>query len=238
MLGVHVSKVGPLLGALTALVTFASTARADDAVVADAPEVAVRQLVAKEIDGAHLQLGPGAFGGLPEPTKGIVYRARRSGVDEAGFRIAVIVEALYQSRVLGRRRFVFPWTLEEQVVVPKRMIRVGETLGSDDLHVVTLELDGRSSAHALSLDELVGRVAKRNLLPDAPVPLRSIERPAVVERGDHIRVRVSIGRMEIIMKGEALDSGAVGDTVRVVNPSSKKTLSGRAVDFGLVEVFQ
>lgn len=201
------------------------------------PREAVQRLAEELVGkGIPIELETAGFDGLPQPAPMIDYRAVCLGFDAAAMRLSVLVEARSSRRVLQRKRYVFPLATLEHVVVPRRLLRAGERIASEDLVVEQIALGGGAERFALSLDQLVGRMAKRNILPGQPVELRSLERPAAVRRGAGITVQVHAGPMVVTMKGEALEDGAVGDSVRVMNPASSQVLVGRVVDFELVEV--
>jgi flagella basal body P-ring formation protein FlgA len=220
-------------------VSAASPERLRGTVTAASPTKAVTEL-ARRVVGVEepLELSPRAFEGLPEPGRGIVFAARALQVDEVGFRLSVSVEARRGGSALARRTYVFPWQLRQEVVVPKRVIRAGKTIRSSDLEVRSVALDESYERYVLDAEALVGRVARRTLPPGLPVSERLVELPAVVERGAAVKVRMHVGAMLVTMSGEALEDGAVGKTVKVLNPSSKRILSGRVVDHGLIEVMQ
>ncbi len=201
------------------------------------PQEAVERVAAEVIgDALPISLPKGAFEGLPPPGPQISFRAIALAVDEAHFRLSVRVEAHGARAVLARRDYTFPWTISEPIVVPKRVIRAGSLIVDEDLEVRTVDLDGSHDELVVSLDGLVGRVARRTLLPGRPVAARSLELPAVIRRGSPVTVSVYLGRMEVSMEGEAMSDGAVGDDIRVLNPTSKRVLFGRVTGHGHVEV--
>lgn len=198
-----------------------------------AVEEAGRLAVGRELS---VRVQAAAFDGLPAPARGIHFVARVIAFDQPRLRLSVAVMARSDRRVLARRRYVFPVRIRDHVVVPRHVIRAGQTIGSDDLHVVERELDGSAGSYVLSLDGLMGRVARVDLLPNRPIPSRSIQQPVMVRRGTGVTVRVAVGPLLVTMKGEALEDGAMGETIRIMNPSSSQVLSGRVVGHELVEV--
>ncbi|MEL6187543.1 MAG: flagellar basal body P-ring formation chaperone FlgA [Myxococcota bacterium] len=205
-------------------------------VAGDTPRAALSAF-AKRLAGPELplQVDARSFDGLPDPQPGLRFVVTEGSLDEVAFRITAVIEARAGLRTLARRRYVFPWRVEELVVVPSKIIRAGDTIRAEDLHTQRLMVDG-AERYALSVDSLVGRVAQSTLLVDRPVPARLVEMPPLVRRGQPIRVQVRVGRMKVTMSGEALADGAAGDMVKVLNPSSKQILTGHVVEFGLVEV--
>jgi flagella basal body P-ring formation protein FlgA len=68
--------------------------------------------------------------------------------------------------------------------------------------------------------------------------LGQIGPPALVERNSIVRMNYSRGPLRIVTDGRALDRAAVGETVRVMNLSSKQTVTGTVAPDGSIEVGQ
>lgn len=204
---------------------------------ASSPADAVRGLV-KQVAGktSQVEIDEGTFVGLPRPAVGIYFKASKRTLDETTMRLSVEVQAFTVRRMLSRRLYTFQLASREFVLVPKHVLRVGETIRGSDLEAVEIGLRGDAHRFALSLEQLVGRVVKRNLLPGRPVPRRAVTLPAAVKRGAFVSVQVRAGPMLISMKGESLESGAMGEMVRVLNPSSSRVLVGRVVGPDQIEV--
>jgi flagella basal body P-ring formation protein FlgA len=64
---------------------------------------------------------------------------------------------------------------------------------------------------------LVGRIARRTLLPGQPIPSNAIDEPRTVMRGIPVKVIVEDGGLTIIAYGAPLQSGGVGALIRVRN---------------------
>ena len=205
--------------------------------VATTPRHAAAQL-AEDIAGVDLSLSIGRVGfeGLPKPAKGIRFRAHRGHIDSATFRLALTMDAISQQRVLARKTYVFPLRFTARVPVPRRMIRSEQMISRADLVFVEKVLGVEGERYVLDIDAAIGRIARRTLLPNRMIALRSISLPFVVRRGALVDVQTFLSGMRIEMRGEALEDGAVGDEIRVLNPRSKKILRAKVVGAGSVEV--
>ncbi|MCA9285277.1 MAG: flagella basal body P-ring formation protein FlgA, partial [Phycisphaerales bacterium] len=73
-------------------------------------------------------------------------------------------------------------------------------------------------------DEAVGRSAVRRVDAGETIARRDIQPVEVVDRGDHVFVRVVIGRHAIKVEAEALQAGAIGDRImlRRIGPGAKR----------------
>lgn len=74
--------------------------------------------------------------------------------------------------------------------------------------------------------ELVGKAARRTLLPGQPIPANAVSAPKVVSNGAKVRMLFEDGGLRITALGTALQSGSAGDTIAVRNMSSGLTVSG------------
>jgi flagella basal body P-ring formation protein FlgA len=83
---------------------------------------------------------------------------------------------------------------------------------------------------------LLGKVAKRTLLPGKPIPLNGVAEPKVVTNGAQVRVVFSEGGLTISTYGAALQAGGVGDLIKVRNPESGIIVTGTVQPDGSVRV--
>ncbi len=83
---------------------------------------------------------------------------------------------------------------------------------------------------------LVGKIARRTLLPGMPVPATAVGEPRLVANGEKVRVIYSEGGLTISTYGSALQAGGAGDTVSVRNLDSGLTISGVVQPDGSISV--
>jgi flagella basal body P-ring formation protein FlgA len=89
---------------------------------------------------------------------------------------------------------------------------------------------------ARSLDQVVGRVARRSINAGSPMWLRWLEQPKEVARGDIVRVVVRSGAARIEFDGRAEADGRFGETIQVRNLTSGKNFRARVDGRGQVLV--
>ncbi len=94
------------------------------------------------------------------------------------------------------------------------------------------------SRYGVVLDRtiVVGKVARRTLLPGAPIPSGATMEPKVVTAGAKIRIVFQESGLSISTYGSALQPGAVGDIVSVRNLDSGLTISGVVQADGSIKV--
>ncbi|MEK4033522.1 flagellar basal body P-ring formation chaperone FlgA [Methylocystis sp. IM3] len=83
---------------------------------------------------------------------------------------------------------------------------------------------------------LVGKVARRTLLPGQPIPVIAIDNPRLVAVGAQVKIVYAEGGLHIVAYGIAQQAGGVGDVIRIRNQDSGLFLSGRVQSDGSVRV--
>lgn len=113
-----------------------------------------------------------------------------------------------------------------QDVRAKHPIRVG--------HIITLtDLEYEEGA-VQSIEKFLGMEAKQNIYSGQVINVTMVHNPQIIKRNQLVDLRVNQGALQIVTQGRALESGAVGDTIRVVNSSSRITVFGEVSNDGSV----
>lgn len=126
----------------------------------------------------------------------------------------------------------------EVVAVPVLADRARRGVVIRDRDLTTLKLRRNAIARDAILDraEIVGMTPKRYLREGVPLRPSDLSPPVLVRRGSLVTLTLRTERMLITARARALDEGARGDVVRVVNPRSKSTVEGVVAGPGLVAV--
>lgn len=83
---------------------------------------------------------------------------------------------------------------------------------------------------------IIGKLARRTLLPGVPIPLNAVTEPNAINNGARVRVIFSQDGLDIETYAIALQSGTVGEVISVRNPDSGITISGIVQSDGSVRV--
>ena len=119
-----------------------------------------------------------------------------------------------------------------QTVTVVQPVRAGDLIGADDLAFAAVEdPDGFDDPR-----DLIGLEARVNLYPGRPVLLRDVGMPTVVERNAIVPLTFKRGGLVITLEGRALGRAGEGEAVRVMNLSSRSTVTGIATATGAVVV--
>lgn len=129
-------------------------------------------------------------------------------------------------------------TLTVAVPIPVQRLLPDEIVGRADVQIIDMPW-ARLGAFAITeAEDLVGMQVRRTLVPGRPVPRQSVIPPIVIARGDKVRIELTYGALQLEAKGRAINDAHLGQDVRVVNLSSKKTITAIAKANGVVEVLQ
>ena len=82
----------------------------------------------------------------------------------------------------------------------------------------------------------IGSKALRPIAPGERVTTTMIVAPALVKSGDQVQTVVRVGLLEAHGVAVATQTGSLGEEIRLVNTSSRRTLRGRVIGAREVEV--
>ena len=83
---------------------------------------------------------------------------------------------------------------------------------------------------------LIGKVARRTLLPGRPIAPIAVDNPRVVAIGAQVRIVFVENGLVITAYGAAMQAGAIGDLIRVRNQDSGLMVTGRIQPDGSIRV--
>lgn len=135
----------------------------------------------------------------------------------------------------GERSVAVRLQWRRPALVAARALERGKTLAGEDVTLQTVKVL-RSTSLALSEEEVLGKVLRKNLSAGEPVALNYLGLHPIIQRGDPVIILVTKGSITIEVNGEALDSGAPGDIIRVRNLQSRLVIQAVAISPGRVEV--
>ena len=123
-------------------------------------------------------------------------------------------------------------TAAADVLVPLRTIRAREVIAPADITVKLADVPGTLTRP----DQAVGQEARVALYAGRPITYADFGPPAIVERNDLVTLKFHRGVLMIATEGRSLGRGSEGETIRVMNLSSRTTVSGRISADGSIEV--
>lgn len=123
-------------------------------------------------------------------------------------------------RVAGR---AYPVT---DVPVLTRDMQPGEVVRQNDIDWVRLPSNRVGQNVVTSLEHLVGMSPRRPARAGEPMRIADMQPPIVVGKGAQVDMTFVSGALTLTARGRALESGAVGDIVSVLNIRSNRTVQG------------
>ena len=117
-------------------------------------------------------------------------------------------------------------------LVATRVIPAQSVIVADDLTLVAAEIPDALAA----ADAAVGLEARVTLYPGRAIRAADVGPRALVERNGLVALEYRAGALNIRAEGRALARATVGETVRVMNLSSRTTVMGRLDPDGVVRV--
>ncbi|MCX7666094.1 MAG: flagellar basal body P-ring formation chaperone FlgA [Gemmataceae bacterium] len=150
--------------------------------------------------------------------------------------------------VKGERKLSLPIYCEvkllQSVAILKRPLNKGDVLQAEMVSVESKGIDGNQKP--ASPESVVGRKLKKPLPAGVIIQVTDLEdvseattpsnTQVLVKANKPVKMIVHLGTIDVIANGEALADGKLGDRIKVRNVDSKKILTGRVSDFGVVVV--
>ena len=117
-------------------------------------------------------------------------------------------------------------------VVATRTLRAQTVIAPEDLTLVAAELPGALSDPAAAY----GLETRAAIYAGRPVRPEDLGQPTLVQRNQMVTLVYVSGALAISTEGRALDRGAEGEVVQVLNLASRSTVSGRIGPDGMIYV--
>lgn len=111
-----------------------------------------------------------------------------------------------------------------KVPVLRQTMRNGSIINDEDLDYISVRTKDLNHDVILKAENLVGMTPRRMAFNGKPLTDNDIQAPQIVERGQTVTMIFNSGMIELTAMGRALESGAKGDTIRVVNANSSRNV--------------
>jgi flagella basal body P-ring formation protein FlgA len=108
-----------------------------------------------------------------------------------------------------------------ELPVPVRRLNPGAVLEAEDLHMARVRAGLARGELVREAAQAVGMTLRRQLVPGQPVPLADLTRTPTVVKGAPVVMELRAGGLALAAPGIALEPGALGERIRVLNPSSR-----------------
>jgi flagella basal body P-ring formation protein FlgA len=139
----------------------------------------------------------------------------------------------------GRLRTVqvpFRVFAKRELYVLKGAGQKGDTIGQRDVVVRETFMNGKGAGYPASIEDVVGKVLKRDVPANTLVTNQILEDRIVVRQGETVTIIAETDRLIVRAKGKTVDRGRVGDVIRVRNIASGKEVVAKVVNGSSVKV--
>ena len=85
-------------------------------------------------------------------------------------------------------------------------------------------------------EQAVGLAARSALQPGRPLRAADLMKPEMVQRNETVTIVYEVPGIMLTVRGKAVDGGAEGDVISVLNEQSKRTVQGVVVGPGRVVI--
>ncbi|MEP1933022.1 MAG: flagellar basal body P-ring formation chaperone FlgA [Roseibium sp.] len=123
-----------------------------------------------------------------------------------------------------------------EVVALAQPLGRGDILQEEDLTSIQLPKNKVASNALLDGTEIVGKEARVHMRPNQPLSSRDFQRPMLVKRSEKVTVTFDVPGMKLTSRAQAMDSGAKGDVIDVMNLQSRRIVPAIVLSRGQVRV--
>ncbi|MDA0231203.1 MAG: flagellar basal body P-ring formation chaperone FlgA [Proteobacteria bacterium] len=126
----------------------------------------------------------------------------------------------------------------ELLPVVNRRIDSGETIRKADVAWRRLRISAIGNGTVSSMEELVGMNTRRPLQADAAVRRADLRTPILIAKGSSVKMVYRNRGLLLIALGRAVEDGAAGQEMRIMNMQSKSIVLAKAIGPDTVAVSQ
>lgn len=123
-----------------------------------------------------------------------------------------------------------------EVPVLTRRVNPGEVIRARDIEWMSVQANRLTRTTVVDAATMIGMSPRRPIRAQDMVRSTDLETPVVVTKNTLVTIRLQTTRMQLSAQGRALEDGAEGDVVRVMNTKSNTTVNAIVIDAGTVVV--
>src|SRR5262249_40033277 len=111
-----------------------------------------------------------------------------------------------------------------RIPVLKAPLRPGDIISANDIDYVEMRANDISSSMITEASSLIGETPRRGVAAMKPLTLSDVKLPIIVKKGDLVTMVLKNSLLSLTAQGRAMDDGAAGDAIRVMNSASKQVI--------------
>ncbi len=125
-------------------------------------------------------------------------------------------------------------TIELPVAVAR--LAAGTVVRAEDVRLARVHVAVVHSEVLHAAAEAVGLQLRHPVVAGEPFAVADVMRPALVQRGANVQMQLQAPGISLVAQGVAMESGATGERIRVLNPSSRAVVEAEVIGPGRVRV--
>ena len=169
------------------------------------------------------------------PTGAFDYRITRKPNDPRPGKKQVTAAILQDGKEQGQVKMSGELKLFGTVVNTTKRLNRNEIIGSADITAKRQDISMLDGGLIKDPEQAVGQKLKISLPAGAILYAQAIDAPPLVNRGERVTIMAKSQAIQITAPGEARNSGALGEIIRVKNLTSRREIQARVLDAGIVE---
>ncbi|MDO9418232.1 flagellar basal body P-ring formation chaperone FlgA [Pararhizobium sp.] len=180
-----------------------------------------------ERDPRAIQVEPNAKG---EPKVARIVYDPRSGKFDAALEIPTGATGFSTLRLAGKA------AVTADVVTLSHNVDRGVLIRESDINVERKPRAEIGRDVISSRDQVIGFAARSNLRSGNPLRAADLMKPELVQRNETVTLIYEVPGITLTVRGKAIEGGADGDVIAVLNEQSKRTVQGVIVGPGRVVI--
>ena len=123
-----------------------------------------------------------------------------------------------------------------ELPVLNRHVKRGEIISDGDIEWLAWPTRRMPRDAVVDVADVVGWAAKRSLRAGVPLRERDVQEPIIVAKGSTVSLVYRTESMVLTAGGKALEDGAMGSVIRVLNSQSKVVVEARVEGGNILSV--
>jgi len=123
-----------------------------------------------------------------------------------------------------------------ELPVATSRLPAGTVLRADDVRMARVHVSMVHNEVVHAVAGAVGMQLRHPIAAGQPLAVANVTRPTLVERGANVEMQLQSPGLSLLAQGVAMDAGATGERIRVLNPSSRAVVEAVVIGPGQVRV--
>lgn len=100
----------------------------------------------------------------------------------------------------------------------------GDAITQADLAWITMPADRIGSTVVIDAEDLLGKTPRRPIRPETAIRFTDLAVAVAVVKGSLVMIALKTPNMQLTVQGRAMQNGSIGETIRVMNTTSNRSL--------------